>query len=33
MSLKLAPGGIVIGEYGNPAYLSLTYLMKSRTRT
>ena len=29
MSLKLAPGGIVIGAQGWPAYLSLTYLMKS----
>ena len=33
MSLKLAPGGMVIGAYGTPAYLSLTYLMNSRTRT
>ncbi len=33
MSLKLAPAGIVIGANGTPAYLSLTYLMNSRTRT
>ena len=33
MSSKLAPGGMVIGAYGMPAYLSLTYLMNSRTRT
>jgi hypothetical protein len=31
-SLKLAPSGTVIGAKGTPAYLSLTYLMKSRTR-
>ncbi len=29
MSEKPAPLGIVIGAYGMPAYLSLTYLMKS----
>ena len=28
MSLKLAPSGMVIGAYGTPAYLSLTYLMQ-----
>jgi len=33
MSWKLAPGGMVIGAYGTPAYLSLTYLMNSRTST
>ena len=33
MSLKLAPAGMVIGAKGRPAYLSLTYLMNSRTRT
>jgi hypothetical protein len=33
MSLKLDPFGIVIGAYGTPAYLSLTYLMNKRTRT
>jgi hypothetical protein len=33
MSAKLAPGGIEMGAYGCPAYLSLTYLMNSRTRT
>jgi hypothetical protein len=26
-----ANAGIVIGAYGTPAYLSLTYLMNSRT--
>ena len=26
-------GGVVMGAYGIPAYLSLTYFMKSRTRT
>jgi len=33
MSLKLAPSGIVIGAYGTPAYLSLTYLKNSNTNT
>ena len=33
MSRKLAPGGMVMGAYRTPAYLSLTYLMNSRTRT
>ncbi len=33
MSRKLDPSGTVISAYGRPAYLSLTYLMKSRTRT
>jgi hypothetical protein len=33
MSLKLAPFGILMAAYGCPAYLSLMYLMKSRTRT
>ena len=33
ISLKLAPSGIVIGAYGCPAYLSLTYLMNSNTST
>jgi hypothetical protein len=33
ISLKLAPLGIVIGALGCPAYLSLMYLMNSRTRT
>jgi hypothetical protein len=31
--LKLAPLGILMGAYGTPAYLSLTYLMNSKTRT
>jgi hypothetical protein len=29
-SLKLAPGGMLIGANGWPAYLSLMYLMNSR---
>ncbi len=29
MSLKLAPGGMMIVGKDSPAYLSLTYLMKS----
>ena len=33
MSLKLAPSGMGMGVYRMPAYLSLTYLTKSRTRT
>jgi hypothetical protein len=33
LSLKLAPSGMEIGANGWPAYLSLTYLMNSRTRT
>jgi hypothetical protein len=33
MSLKLAPVGTVISANGRPAYLSLTYLMNSSTRT
>ncbi len=33
MSAKPAPGGMVIGAKGWPAYLSLTYLMNSSTRT
>ena len=33
MSAKLAPGGLVMGAKGWPAYLSLTYLMNSSTST
>jgi hypothetical protein len=33
VSLKLAPAGTVIDEYGTPWYLSPMYLMKRRTRT
>ncbi len=33
MSAKLAPGGMVMGAYLWPAYLSLTYLTNSSTRT
>lgn len=33
ISLKLDPSGMVMGAKGMPAYLSLTYLLKSSTRT
>jgi hypothetical protein len=33
MSRKLAPAGTVIGAYGCPAYLSLTYFTNSSTST